>query len=96
MEKCRSFDTRNFEQACVCEQPFKLFWFPIKLNSEQRERLVHAMKREGKKRGTKWEPKESDRECCEDFANGAPSFNNPDPTLSFGYESEKVWKEGTS
>ncbi len=74
------------KKDCSCSPPFRLYSFPsVKRNSDKRKEWIRLLKRTTHK-NTSWTPGQSDMVCSLHFVDGEPSFMNPNPTLSLGYE----------
>ena len=71
--KC-SIHEGQLQNDCPCPQPFSLHRFPS------------AMMRRTTSKNTAWMPGSSDLVCSRHFVDGAPTLNNPDPSLELGYE----------
>ncbi|XP_012562119.2 uncharacterized protein LOC105847239 [Hydra vulgaris] len=72
---------------CGCELPFRMFCFPsLKRNSEKRKHWISQLRREGKKKGSAWEPGTADRVCSDHFVDKIPTVMNPNPTINMGFD----------
>ncbi|XP_065680533.1 uncharacterized protein LOC105848925 [Hydra vulgaris] len=68
---------------CGCELPFRMFCFPsLKRNSEKRKHWISQLRREGKKKGSAWEPGTANRVCSDHFVDKIPTVMNPNPTIN--------------
>eukprot|EP00794_Sanderia_malayensis_P002219 gene2219-2526_t len=80
------FHAGQSHSDCPCPQPFRLHSFPSEMRfGDIRAELIRKINRTTKKKGV-WKPGSSDMVCSLHFIEGAPTAENPVPTLNMGYE----------
>ncbi|XP_069126931.1 uncharacterized protein [Argopecten irradians] len=86
--QCVLHNSNYGTNPCTCKPPFKLFPFPN--DTSIRMLWTKNVNRKSSK-SKNWQPNADSRICSSHFIDGAPSAENPIPTLLLGYEvSSKI------